>query len=60
MSDVLFLKSEVVNPHAFIPISQWVYLQVKECQCSGLQVIDYRSKFCYVEHSQARTGSGPK
>ena len=28
-------------------------LQVKECQCSGLQVIDYRSEFCSVEHSQA-------
>ena len=30
-------------------------LQVKECQCSGLQVIDYRSKFCFVENGQART-----
>ena len=32
-------------------------LQVKDCQCSGLQVTDYTSKFCYVEHGQTRTES---
>lgn len=35
-------------------------LKVEECQCNGLQIIDYRTKFCYVEHIQARTESGPK